>query len=68
MTSDDYLISLPSSRVIRPQSLIAGLFVPQWGQGIGIEYTVALSSMSNDLKTCPQLGHLNHVFPRTILS
>ena len=40
--------------------------LPHLGQGMGWEYTVAASSMSNALKVWPQSSHLNLVIPRNI--
>ena len=40
--------------------------LPHLGQGMGWEYTVAASSMSNALKVWPQSSHLNVFFPRNI--
>ena len=52
--------------LIIPYGPIAYPLPPHFGQVIGIENTVALSSMSKASNTCPQQEHLNQVFPRTI--
>ena len=41
--------------------------LPQLGQGIGWEYTVACHSISRASKTWPQSSHLNVFFPRNIV-
>lgn len=46
--------------------LAVGLFVPQSGQGIGVELIVQQYSMSQSRKTRPHSGHLKYVLPLTI--
>ena len=41
--------------------------MPHLGQGIGMEYAVALSSKSRALKTWPQLGQRNNVVPLSMV-
>ena len=60
-------IVLYVSRSVHPKKETGMVWrLPHLGQGMGWEYTVAASSMSNALKVWPQSSHLNLVFPRNI--
>ena len=60
-------ISLYVFRSVHPKKETGMVWrLPQLGQGMGWEYTVAASSMSNALKVWPQSSHLNLVIPRNI--